>query len=187
MRGRIAETPKHNGYLVHIIVPETLIPRGVTSLTPSSTPSNKEIAVTDPSTTQLQSPLLHHKDATTPKTGPFMSASPPDNQETIQGTALKDPHRPVEGPLPTVSHWAPVRDEMAGSQGAALAVDESALPEPMTRAVNHSLPFRVPRSIYQHFCRAPPSDAHIAAMHKQQGIVANSTVVEHCRMDEGLF
>lgn len=42
---------------------------------------------------------------------------------------LNLPHLLVEGPPPTVPPWAPVGDDSAGPQGAALAVDESTLRE----------------------------------------------------------
>ncbi len=62
-----------------------------------------------------------------------------------------------------------------------------AQPELKTKMADHPSPFRVPPSIYQHFCRAPPLDGHIAAMHRQQGSVSSSTVMEHRRDVKDLF
>ncbi len=51
-------------------------------------------------------------------------------------------------------------------------------PERKTKMIDHSSSFRVPPNLYQHFCRAPSLDPHIAAMHKQWGSVSTSTVVD---------
>ncbi len=105
-------------------------------------------------------------------------------------------HLLVEGPPPTVSPWAPVRDESTCPQGVGLAVDEAMLrkvldafaqPEPKIKLTDHSSPFRVPPTIYQHFSRAPPLDLHMAAMHRHHSSVSTATAVEHQQVIERLF